>query len=254
MREPRRLLDEPGSSLGQDLLRSARRDAPTRSARARTMIALGVGTGILGAGVTAAGTSAASTGAGGILKWIGIGVLSGGLVVGGAEEARHITTPHIAAPAMKGSQQAAARATTPARAFAARVAEPPVAEAAIEPVPVVADEPAVDAPKPEAPARPVVGAHRAPSLSEELAEVGAADDALKRGDVERAQELLEQHDKQFGKAMLGPETMVLRMELLAQRGDKQGAASLASQFLAAYPESAYANKVRSIHARCVSGP
>ena len=69
MSEPRRLLDEPGSSLGQDLLRSARRDAPTRSARARTMIALGVGTGILGAGVTAVlPASRRSTGAGGILE------------------------------------------------------------------------------------------------------------------------------------------------------------------------------------------
>ena len=105
------------------------------------------------------------------------------------------------------------RASKPALAFAARA----VPEAPAPPAPAVADEPVAEAPKAEAPARPVVGARRAPSLSEELAEVGTADDALKHGDVERAQELLEQHDKQFGKAMLGPETMgACSMELLAQ--------------------------------------
>ncbi len=99
MNEPRRLLDG-GSDFEVELLRSARDDGPSPHARRRTMIALGVGTGIVGAGVTAATSTAASTG--GILKWIGIGVVSGGLVVGGAQQAVHFGAPPHIEIAVKG--------------------------------------------------------------------------------------------------------------------------------------------------------
>jgi hypothetical protein len=257
MSEPQRLLDGSGG-LELELLRSAKDDGPSTHARRRTMVALGIGTGIVGVGVTTAGSTAASTGVGGILKWIGIGVVGGGLAVGGAQEAMHLSTSRTQiSMAVKGQEQATDKASRPARAYLARLAEPPKAvEPAAAEVPEVADEALPEPEKVDAPlaARPVTRRANGASLADEVAQLDRAREALHRGDLQQALEMLEQHDQQFGRALLGPEAMVLRIEALTQNGDKAGAAALANQFLAAYPTSPAANRVRSLLAGAVSGP
>jgi hypothetical protein len=246
--DPGRLLDG-GSDFEVELLRSAIGDGPSRHSRKRTMIALGLGTGIVGAGVTAATSTAASTG--GILKWIGIGVVSGGLVVGGAQQAVHMGAPPHLEIAVKGpvAHEAHRVALAPNRPWMKRSVETPIES---PPPSEVADaEP--EKPAVLAPIAPIASKKNGPSLSDEVKELDRARAALNSGDASRAIEALDQHDKQFGTALLGPEAMVLRIEALSARGDKNGAAALANQFLAVYPHSAYASRVRSLLATSVNG-
>ncbi|HVY49063.1 MAG TPA: hypothetical protein VHB21_24405 [Minicystis sp.] len=256
MNEPRRLLSGGGSDFEVELLRSARDDAPAPHARRRAMIALGIGTGVVGAGVTAATTTAAATSsAGGILKWIGIGVVGGGLFVGGAQQAMHLRAPAHVDVAVKGQTKAVSGIVRPVVAKVTRSARvAPPAETAAPEVDAPEPPPKADRAEPAPSPRAVAKKGDGTTLAEEVKELDAAREALNRGESGKALEALERHDKQFGTALLGPEAMVLRMEALAQRGDKAGAAALANQFLALYPTSPHAARVRSILASSVSGP
>jgi hypothetical protein len=71
--------------------------------------------------------------------------------------------------------------------------------------------------------------------------------ALSSGDTTRALALLDLHDREFrGGGALAPEAMALRIEVYAQRGDRDAAARLGSRFLAIYGDTPQAQRVRSI--------
>lgn len=250
MSEPRRLMKGGGSEFERLLLRSAQKDAPSADLRPKTLAALGLGAGIVGAGSTATAAAAAGKVAAkiGILKWIGFGVLSGVVVVAAAGIAPRLSAPPATpapivaaeAPVSPAPRQAA---NAPARA-AEEAPAPPEAEPAPASPPPAADPASArkaDAPRAHTSAEPERSA-----LTEEIASLDVAREALASGNAARALQALDQHDRAFPHALLGPEATVLRIEALAQRGDRAGAARLGEAFLAAHPRSPAASRVRSL--------
>jgi outer membrane lipoprotein YfiO len=262
MSEPRRFLKD-GGGFEQSLLRSAREDRPSPGSRQRTMAALGIGAGVIGAGATATATAAASTATPavkaaaslGLLKWIGVGLAGGALVVGAAEithsvapQPTHVTSvapeEHVRAPI---AARRAPAANTPSAVDDA--AKEPVSTA-IEAPPTVASPaviatvaaPIAEAPRPRA-ASPSPASS---ALAEEIAALDGAREALASGDASRALRALDARDRAFPRGALGPEAMVLRIEALALRGDRATATRLAEAFLAASPRSPHASRIRTL--------
>ncbi len=141
--------------------------------------------------------------------------------------------------------------TVAPRKLVQRIASEDPTVAPVVPPPADVAEPEKPAPAPAAPR--ATSKASGPSLSDEVKELDRARAALDSGDTNKALDALDAHDKQFGTALLGPEAMVMRIEVLAARGDKTGAAALANQFLAVYPHSPHASRVRSLLATSVNG-
>jgi hypothetical protein len=263
MSEPRRFLKDGGGGFEQSLLRSAREDAPSPGARQRTLAALGLGVGVLGAGATATAAVKAATPAVkaaaslGLLKWIGIGIAGGVLVVGAAEVV-HSVSPQpvkVAPAAIEDHARAAIQAPlSPAKSGSAAPADP-----ATEPaVAAIEAPPAVTAPaspgaassgasSPEAPrARATSPTPASSALADEIAALDGAREALASGDAARALRALDARDRAFPRGALGPEAMVLRIEALALRGDRATATRLGEAFLAASPRSPHASRIRTV--------
>lgn len=243
MSEPRRLLEDGGSDVELSLLRSARLDGPSPASRRKTMVALGLA-GSVGATVTATtATSTATTavlksaGTLALFKWIGAGVVGGLITLG----AINVAAPPAAPPQPPPAAIAAKGALAPAVTIATQAAAPPAETAAPTPA----------APAEEtAPAKPSAAAAApkpAPtSLTEEVAALDAAREALAGGDASRTLRALDEHDRKFPGGMLGPEATVLRIEALALRGDRAGARRLGTAFLEAHPRSPHAARLRTL--------
>jgi hypothetical protein len=248
MSDPRRLLDDSGSDLERSLLDSARDDAPSPAARQKTLVALGLA-GSIGATVTATTTTGAastllkSSASTALLKWIGAGILGGLVTVGTVAYVQPVTMGPRAAPNPAPPSSALNRpATTPS----------PQPDTAVEPA---GSASASASAAPEAPsATPTASASAAPppakpaatTLTEEVASLDAAREALASGNTARALAALDEHQRKFPGGMLSMEATVLRIEALAQRGDRAGAARLGQAFLDAHPQSPHAARIRSI--------
>ena len=317
MSDPRRLLDLEPQGLERELLEVGRDDRISERSRQRIWagVAGGVGAALpaagtasaagatggaaAGAGGAAAGGSAAGGGAAvggaagaaaklGLSAWVGIGLLSGGILVGGTAhflsetappavamkvprtsqskaasvrlvapvEASPATEPSVAenaaepvAPAPATAAAAPPRAPSAALALRPRVAggvsqskEPPAVAAAPSAVPTPAAAPATAAPATAAPAASVTP----DALEGELKVLDRARQALRGGDAKRAARELEEHNRRFSLGVLAPEAYVLRIELAFKRGDRAGASLLARDFLAKYPTSPHAARVRAV--------
>ena len=234
MSEPRRLLEGGGSDLERSLLRSARGDAPPPESRRKTLLALGLAGGVGGAGGDdghldrrrgAQGLGRA--GRGRVIKWIGIGVLTGVAVIGAATMVAPRASPPRAAPSAALVPNPIPTAPAPASR-----PSPPPPERDPAPAPAPSEEPA-PAPKPAAgaPAAPPA----ATSLTYEVAALDRAREALAAGDAAGALRALDDHDRRFPGGMLGPEATVLRIEALALRGDRASAVRLGKAFLEGAP-------------------
>jgi hypothetical protein len=284
MSELRRLLD--GGPVGEStmlddweraLLRSARTDVPSPHARRQTAVALGVAVGALGVGATTAaaaatatvagapaagaataGAAAASAATGGaavkvtagiaLLKWIGIGVTAGVVVLGAAHYARPLAPVSggavVAPPAKAGAPPVALAAppgppSVPEVTARAEEAPTPARAATAEPVaPRHTAEGSQQAPAPSAPA--------SPRLADEVVLLDSARSALAADDAVAALATLDRHDRIFPDGPLSPEASVLRIEALARHGDDAAALSAARAFLARDPTSPHARRVRAI--------
>jgi TolA-binding protein len=246
MSEPRRLLEEGGDDLAVSLLRSARHDAPSPRARKETLAALGLGAGaaVTAAAATSTAASAATAAKSGataaLLKWIGVGVVGGLVTV--------TTVAVVQSPPPEPAPAVLAPTGTRAIASPARSAEP----RPVEVTPAPSAEPVASAaPEAQKPARPPVSADKPeasakPTLADEVASLDAARSALASGNASAALRALDDHDRRFPGGALGPEGTVLRIEALAQRGDRGSAAALARAFLAAHPRSPHAARIRSV--------
>jgi len=239
----------------RSLLRSAHGDAPTAKSRRRTLVALGLAGGVGGA-TTATATStaavalksSAAVGGATLVKWIGVGVLTGAVVIGAA------TVVPKKAPARAPVTMGGDPPYPPAQpASAAPIASPtpPVAPTQAEPPPPPPSPPSPatapseePAPKPAAPAP--VAQPAATSLTYEVAALDHAREALVSGDAGGALRALDDHDRRFPGGMLGPEATVLRIEALALRGDRASAVRLGKAFLDAHPRSPHASRLRSL--------
>lgn len=81
---------------------------------------------------------------------------------------------------------------------------------------------------------------------EESRLVGAAREALRAGDAGRALELLTDARRRFPGGVLGQERAALGIEALMQSGARAEAAESARRFLAAFPNSPHAARVRAL--------
>jgi hypothetical protein len=247
MSEPRRLLDE-GGDLERSLLRSARGDGPRPGSRNRTLVGLGLAGGVA-ATVTTTTTATATTAlvkssaTAALLKWIAAGVVGGLVTVGAVTVIQSSREP---AP----SRGAPVVARAPALQSDPRPVEPaapalPVAAPPEEPAPI--EQAAPSGTSGPAPVGTTGLARPAPtSLTEEVAALDGAREALASGDAARALRGLDEHDRRFPGGMLGPEATVLRIEALLLRGDRASAARLGGAFLDAHPRSPHASRLRSL--------
>ncbi len=258
MSEPRRFLND-GGGLEQSLLRSARDDRPSPAARRRTLAALGLGASVLGASATATAAASPAVKAAaslGLLKWIGVGIAGGVLVVGAAEVVHSVSSPPsttITSAAI--DDHARASSATP-RGPARGLGAVPVDTSKELVSPVIEAPPLVAAPA--AAASSIAAATDAPrarslspspassALADEIAALDGAREALASGDSSRALRALDARDRAFPRGALGPEATVLRIEALALRGDRAAATRLAEAFLAASPRSPHASAIRTL--------
>jgi hypothetical protein len=236
MSDPKRLLEENNDEFENELLRSVRVDGMTDRNRQRILAGIGLATAGLTASTAAASTSAAVKAGffkgvtAATVKWIAICSVAA-LVPTGVWVARSQRAVSVApAPA----------ATTPAMGPAARAVELPGA-------PVDTSLPANEASETKAtpapqPAQPAVSA----TLADEVAALQVARTALAAHDPSGAIVALDRYKSRFPSGKLGPEATVLRIDALNQRGDRAAASALGDRFLAAHPNSPYADRVRSI--------
>ena len=248
MSEPRRMLHDDGDDLGASLLRSARKDGPSPHARRKTMIALGLATGV-GATVTAvtttgaASTLAKSSASVALMKWIGAGVIGGLVTVGAVAVVQSPKEPPAKTEAVANAPIAAPPGAAAQRSPSVVASAAPSDEAPKPSVVAEAPKPAPEAPKPspEAP-KPA----EKPSLADEVAALDAAREALRSGNASQALRALDDHDRRFRGGMLGMEATVMRIEALVVRGDRATAARIGRAFLDAHPRSPHAPRVRSL--------
>jgi hypothetical protein len=138
----------------------------------------------------------------------------------------------------------------PAEVSAPATATPPASDLPTESaagtaisLPPTKDEARALAP-PAAPRKP--NREATDSVREQLALVDRARKALGLGDVPGALRELDRYDRDFPSGMLSEEVLLLRVEALAARGDRAGSEALARRFLAAYPRSVHAGRVRAV--------
>lgn len=230
--------------------------AATTAAKAATAAA----TGTAGAGASA-GATASSAAAGAmkgalgatatgvaVTKATAIKLVLGAVFVTGLSGVGYVVTAdaeHIEAPA-------AADLATPTRgivdeAIASHSSETtrgddPPDEAATDDA-SAEDEP--DEPQSTAalPASPRPRASGGPAIGGELGMLQTAQRELRGGDADEALEVLDAHERKYGKGNLGEERMAVRVFALCQAGRAAEARAAAARFLAAHPQSPLASRV-----------
>ncbi|HMR76677.1 MAG TPA: hypothetical protein PKD61_16265 [Polyangiaceae bacterium] len=253
-------LQRDDDALLSRLLRAGDADEPSPKAVQRALIAVTAATGAAGttAGAGAAQLAASSTWFGGsVFKWLGIGALCG-VVVGSAGPALLVSDAEPVSILKRGAAGPAqlARAKSPAAPRNTRaqvgVAEhetsgltqnappaPPASRTLAEHSKPTAFEPEAEA------AAPVVPTAPSETLKDELLVRERARSAVQRRDAAAAQAAISEYQTRFPRGRLYPELTLLRIDLLAARGDTAGARALAAQFLKANPSSPSAARLKT---------
>jgi hypothetical protein len=230
MNEPRRLREESGSPLELALLDAGASYRSGPAVRARTLAVLGIASTAALTASTAGGASSAFLTKAGWTKLLAIS----GLGVSAAVPVGYYAIQQASEPAPLAPVVAAAPVQQPTP----RVLPP--AEREVAPVTEDKDEPRpLPAPKPEP---------RAPAASVLTAELGALDAARSRlsaGDGADALALLDDYSRTYPRGRLVLEAEVLRIDALAQTGQKAAATKRAEQFLKRHPKSVLASRVRT---------
>ena len=240
MNDPDRLLLDSGAgSLERALLDAWNEDRPTREARAKTLAALGLASGVVtGAAATASvAPKAMVAGSAALLKWIGLAVFVLGIAAVVVAKTRSDSDAKIPAPI-------APTVTV----------TPPHVEVAPSPTPsssTVLDldsNPSTPAPALTGPshASPHVSRAADPDISPQLALIDGARAALASGDAARANALASRYESQFPNGAFSQEAEVLRIEAMLAQGDRDGATRAGTRFLQSHPSSPHAAHVREL--------
>ena len=252
-------LDKEPEDLERFLLQMAREEVAPRAARERALVnvaSAAVGVGLLsGAAAYGSRTSLAKATGWLVTKWLAVGLGSGLLTIAVGQGVQHLaSTP---APSELPAQHAALAKPKVAVRVEPTSAQPitpesdaPVAEpSAPSPVPHAAFAPvAIEAvPVAPAPATPSASAPRAEStLTRELTVLEQARSALTRHAGEQALQALDDYQAAFPSGAMQIEAAALRVEAVGQTGRRTQAARLAEAFLASYPTSPLASRVRAL--------
>lgn len=243
MSDPRRLRDEPTSELLRSMIDAAREEEPSDGAVERALMA--VGTPPIGAdaltGTTEAhalAQNAAQLGAAGhgataglLLKWAGVGLVTGLVTAQIADGLPFAETtspePVIEAPRLE---------VPPPRP------EPMPATIPVVPLPEP-DEPAFVEPKPKAKTAPKTLAGR---LAEEVEALDRARKSLAKGQPRQALVALDAYERRHRRGELFPEAMLLRAEALAELGEHKAAARVAERLIELQPNGPHATRARGL--------
>jgi hypothetical protein len=261
MKEMRRLTGASPNPVTRSLLRAGRADAPSEDGRRRAAVAMGIAGGIAMSSTTAAATGGA-TGAAAVSKWVGTGAfvkwttaaIAGAVLAGGAV-AVEVTREHDEAlpsasarsvPALAAAPSIAHRQPTHAPAPAA--VEVPSAPAEVVPsATAVPDPPLPSHGRPVAPHPSRDGSTDASrALGRELALLDGARVALQEGRPRGALAELDDYARAFPRGALAEEARVLRIEALAESGERAAAVREAQNLLARDPDSPHAARVRGV--------
>ncbi len=243
MNERRTDAEDDLMPLEREILAHARGRKPSRQSSERTLAALGVAGTVLSAGAAA---SAAGTGARATFtlfaKWLGIGVVSGAAVVGGATELAR-RAPRAAkvdsTSEVSSSRNASVEGTQIAVASSAKETNELVPAKRPEPV-----EPSARALRASPSTDPSAKSH----ADSEFELLDQASSALSRHDSTEALRLLERHRSEFQDGQLGEEATYVQIKALYERGDRTRAERTARDFLVTHPNSPHARRVRAVMA------
>ncbi len=236
--DPARLID-PGAGaapLERELLASLRSSGPPEGSQLRVWMDLNrqlAAAGLLGGALVA--TKSAAAGA------TGAAVANTGPLATKALVAKWLLGLGLGAAGL-GAVVVATRSEAPAPAVTAtpKPVAPPISAPAVAPEP--AQEAATETPQESAARAPAIPS-KADALDRESRLLVAARAALRAGDVSRAAAALSELEARFPRGMLGQEREVLKIELMAARGDRAGAARRAERFVAAHPNSPHAKNL-----------
>jgi hypothetical protein len=274
MTDPQRLLEESGDDFERALLRSSRIDEPGPRAAASVAAAIGVGSAIVSGASTAsgigatAGVTAGKAGAWVVAKWVGFGIVAGGVTVAGlqlartaskgspVEHAEHaaergVLAPPPAAQPLGPDTRAAEVAPTATAPEPASVHAQPERARGVEAVRQPAHAPAAPAEASAARfddvAAPVASAPRTSpvSIAGEVSALDRARTAIAARKPAEALAALDEYER-GGSRMLAQEAAVLRVEALLLAGNRAGAAALARRLVEAEPQSPHAPRWREI--------
>jgi hypothetical protein len=200
------------------------------------------GAGGAGLGVTAAGGAVKAVSTTLLVKWIGIGVVSGIGLAGAAA----VATGPAAPPASVSPPIVSVPRVSPAPAPAAPEARPPsvVAEA-----PAVAPEPAPAAAAPRVSNETTLPApvlEVGLPLAAEVAYVDRARALLSAGQADQGLLLLQSYEREFPEARLLPEVLFLRMETCDRLGRRGEARVAAQRLVDGFPQSPHATRARKL--------
>jgi hypothetical protein len=278
--ELRPILGDEPTDDERRLLDSARLDVPPHAGRRRTLAAMALAAAV----TTTAGTggaAATTAGAGLMVKWVALGAIGGTIALGAVGSMTRL----VGGPGPRPSAVVAPR-PAPAASYAGKPAPAisSLPRAAPETQPARPDDQVRPARAEEQAQRDPTPVHLAPSAATRIlvrsaeptrpddlpaslapplrdpaivpaaddtltAEVAALDEArraLAAGDPAPALLALDKYDHRFVQRRLGPEAAVLRIEALLAEGRFGQARQLGNELLAAEPDGAYAQHLRSL--------
>ncbi|MBN2191750.1 MAG: hypothetical protein JW751_02945 [Polyangiaceae bacterium] len=270
MNEPRRLIDGGTRTLARQLLEAGRAEHPTRSLTRRV---LGLAASL--APAMTAGTAAASSSGLLMVKWLGMGAVTGLVVAGGVQVVKgpHGPSPTTSATAVawiRGNPLPAVGQQPVSAPVFVEEPEPGVTEpTAISPEAVregagaegagLLPEPAFGRDQPASGSFPLLEevareptdsaaevSAREATIAEEIRLIDVARAALARRDGGNAQATLRQYRERFPRGRFVPETVALEVEAHLLDGNRAAAHTLAQAFLSQNPSSPLAERVRRL--------
>jgi TolA-binding protein len=241
VKDPQRLLDAGATELELALLQAGDADQPSAHARQAALAALGLGAAVLSAPAPAAAATGSAAALSGtrllVAKWWLMAALvtaSGAAGLGYATLAKApVPPPSVHAPARRLQPVA-----TPLSVVLSAPEEPSAA-----PPPVLA--PSTPERQLPTPARVPKGAS-GPGIEAQIALIDRARAAVAAHEPAQAMSALSEYQRRFPGGVLTQEATLLRIEALVAQGDQASAARLGRQFLARYPRSQLAARVKTL--------
>jgi hypothetical protein len=244
MELPRRIVDGDAGEWERQVLLSGRLDAPSQQFRRRLTRRLGLlaGVAVLAGAST---TTAKVLGAGLLLKWLGTGIIAGA-VAGGLLYGARVAVDRASVRPVVGVRDEGRSSTDNEGRAGLRL--PPEARARMDSrsAPVASFEIPTAAPKTPPPSSPSPAPSAKAGLAEETAVINSIQSALTAGDAAAALKRIDGYERVFPGGLLSIEAEVLRITALSVRGPRGELEWRARRFLALYPGSPYAGRVRSL--------
>lgn len=232
--------DPENDELLSRLVRAGAAEKPSSRSMSRTLSALGLGATAVGI-TTSAGAFGAAGSAGKltlavVIKWAGIGLMSGVVVAGVAHGVTRLpSSASMPAPVAQVSARPAVAPTAPRVASPA----PPSPGGTSSPTPVVR------LPSPRFAGSDSDVTARAPLAAElVLADRGRA--LLQGGQPRAALAALDHYERDFADPRLLPEVLYLRLEAFEQLGMTPQATAVARQLAQTFPRSPHAARARAV--------